>query len=149
MFDAGWHIAVIDGQAMRTGLSRDLGYSAPERVENLRRGIDVAKLMNDAGFSCICAFTSPDARARARAKETLAPHRFVEIYVDTPLEVCRSRDEKDVYGRAERGEIPMLPGLSGPYDVPDSPDIRVETTRPARETAETILQTVIGILAPS
>ena len=149
MFDAGWHIALIDGQAMRTGLSRDLGYSAPERVENLRRGVDVAKLMNDAGFSCICAFTSPDARARARAKETLAPHRFVEIFVDTPLEVCRSRDEKDVYGRAERGEIPMLPGLTGLYDVPDSPDIRVETTRPARETAETILQAVTSILAPS
>jgi len=143
MFEAGWAVALLDGQAMRTGLSRDLGYSAPERVENLRRGIDAAKLINDAGFSCICAFTSPDARARARARTTLEPATLLEIFVDTPLAVCRARDEKKIYERAERGEIPMLPGLTGPYDRPESPDLRVTTEHNAREVAKEILAYVV------
>jgi bifunctional enzyme CysN/CysC len=144
MFEAGWAVALLDGQAMRVGLSRDLGYSAPERVENLRRGMDAAKLMNDAGFSCICAFTSPDARARARARATVAPATLVEVFVDTPLEVCQARDEKEIYARAERGEIPMLPGLTGTYDRPEQPDLHVTTERTAREVAEEILSFISG-----
>jgi bifunctional enzyme CysN/CysC len=139
MFEAGWPVVLIDGQAMRTGLSRDLGYSAPERIENLRRGIDAAKMINDAGLSCICAFTAPSAAALARAAQRIAPARVVEVFVDTPLVTCRERDDSGVYERAQRGDISMLPGLTGPYDRPVSPDLRVETVRGAAVLAGEIL----------
>jgi bifunctional enzyme CysN/CysC len=144
MFDAGWPIVLLDGQAMRAGLSRDLGYSAPERIENLRRGMDAAKLVNAAGMSCICAFTAPSAAARQRAAQQIAPARFIEVFVDTPLETCRERDDSGVYERAERGEVSMLPGLTGPYERPEASDLRVETTRDAKELAKEIMALVVG-----
>ena len=101
--------------------------------------MDAAKLINDAGISCICAFTAPSHTARERAAERIAPRRFVEVFVDTPLELCRERDKTGVYKRAEEGEISMLPGLTGPYDRPLDPDLSMETTRAPALLAADIL----------
>jgi len=129
LFDQGRKVALLDGQTMRTGVSKDLGYTAPEREENLRRAAEVARIMNEAGLIVVAAFTSPSERARDRARRSVAPAAFIEVFVDTPIEVCRERDTKGIYERAQQGEISMLPGLTGEYQPPASPDVRIDTTK--------------------
>jgi bifunctional enzyme CysN/CysC len=112
---------------MRQTISRDLGFSAGERSENLRRSIDVARLMNEAGLICICAFLAPSATVREKARAAMGPDRFIEIYLSAPIEVCRARDREGMYARADSGEIPDFPGVSAPYDEPVSPDLLLRT----------------------
>jgi bifunctional enzyme CysN/CysC len=127
LFAAGRFSCVLDGQNMRRGISRDLGFSAAERSENLRRSIEVARITNDAGLICICAFLAPDAAVRAKAREVIGADRFLEIHVSAPLEICRQRDREGMYARADAGEIAEFPGVSAPYDVPQHPDLVLPT----------------------
>ncbi len=112
LFDEGRVTVRLDGENMRLGISRDLGFSAQERSENVRRTAEVARLLNDQGVIAICALVAPKSEVRERARELIGPERFVEVFVDTPLDVCRRRDSDGLYLAADRGEIPQFPGVS-------------------------------------
>jgi len=127
LFDAGRAVTVLYGPAMRRGLSRDLGYSADDRSENLRRSAEVARLVNQAGLICICAFVAPHAAVRQRVRQLLGDERVLEVHLAAPVEVCRQRDRTGMYARAERGELKAFPGVSAPYEPPQSPDLVLAT----------------------
>ncbi|MDB5322417.1 MAG: cysNC [Phycisphaerales bacterium] len=127
LFDQGRAVTVLYGQNMRQGLSRDLGYTADDRSENLRRSSEVARLINDAGIICICAFVSPHQSVRERARQVVGPDRFLEIYLSAPLEVCKTRDPNGVYKLAELGKMVQFPGISATYEVPEHPDLALPT----------------------
>lgn len=129
LFDAGRAVFVLDGQRMRQTISRDLGFSAHERSENLRRGIDVARLLNEAGLICICAFLAPSEEVREKARAAIGPDHFLEVYLSAPVEVCRARDREGIYERADQGEIQSFPGVTAPYDVPRAPDLILDSDR--------------------
>jgi adenylylsulfate kinase len=118
---------VLDGDNLRHGLNADLGFGPEARAENIRRIGEVARLFVDAGVIVITAFISPyrDDRARVRA---MMPSQFVEVHVATPLEVCEARDPKGLYARARRGEIAQMTGVSAPYEPPEAPELRVDTS---------------------
>ncbi len=118
---------LLDGDNVRHGLNRDLGFTDADRVENIRRVAEVAKLFADAGVLVIVAFISPFRAERQTAKELMPSGEFLEIYVDTPIDVCRSRDPKGLYARAERGEIKNFTGIDSPYEAPLEPDIHLQT----------------------
>jgi bifunctional enzyme CysN/CysC len=127
LFDSGHQALALDGENMRLGISRDLGFSEVERSENLRRAAEVSKLANDVGLISICAFVAPSADVRARVRETIGAERYLEVYLSAPLEVARTRETGGMYARAETGEIPRFPGVSAPYDVPAAPDLVLPT----------------------
>ncbi len=126
LFDAGREVMVLDGENLRLGISRDLGFSSVERSENVRRGAEVARLANQAGLLCVCSFLAPSHDVRERMREMIGAEQYLEVYLSAPLEVCRARSP-ELYRRAEAGEIPQLPGVSAPYDVPAAPDLVLPT----------------------
>jgi bifunctional enzyme CysN/CysC len=129
LFDMGRLATVIDGQNLRLGVSRDLGFSAEERAENLRRSAEIAKLMNDSGMICLCAIVAPHESTRDRAREAVGDDNYLEIFVTAPIEVCRERDTSGLYEAAERGEIPSFPGVSSEFEAPENPDLVLETDK--------------------
>jgi adenylyl-sulfate kinase len=135
--ELGLQTYVLDGDKVRTGLNRDLGFSHADRTENIRRIAEVARLMADAGVIVIVAFISPyrDDRLRAREIAQTGGFPFLEIYLATPLEVCESRDPKGLYRRARAGEIQDFTGISAPYEPPLEPEILIETHRETREVS--------------
>jgi bifunctional enzyme CysN/CysC len=126
LFDMGRAATVLDGQNMRLGPSRDLGFDADARSENLRRTIEISKLMNRAGLIVICAFVAPSEEVRQKAKDSVGNDMLV-VHVDAPLEVCRERDKSGIYQAADEDGLDTIPGLSYPYDVPKDPDIVLQT----------------------
>ena len=120
-------VTVLDGDELRRGLNADLGFSAVDRSENIRRVGEVARLMADAGLVVLVPVISPYRadRARVRAIHASAGLAFVEVFVDTPLEVCERRDPKGLYARARAGELTGLTGVDDPYEAPEKPDVRV------------------------
>ena len=142
----GRHTAVLDGDNVRHGLNRDLGFTETDRVENIRRIGEVAKLMADAGLIVITAFISPFRADRDLVRNLLPPEEFVEVYINTPLEECERRDTKGLYIKARAGEIPHFTGISSPYEVPQHPEITVETaSATADECAEKIVRYLRGL----
>ncbi len=129
LFDAGRVSTVLDGQNLRLGISRDLGFTAEDRSENLRRGAEVARLINEAGLICIAAFLAPSEEVRIKAREVIGSDRFLVVHVTAPLEVCRKRDSAGHYSLADSGEIASFPGVTAPYEVPVQPDLVLETDR--------------------
>jgi len=128
LFDRGHATIRLDGENVRLGISRDLGFSAPDRSENLRRVAEVALLANRQGLIAIAALVAPEADVRARARELIGDRRFVEVFVDTPIAVCRQRDPSGQYEAADRGEIEDYPGVSSTYDQPTDMDLRLDTS---------------------
>lgn len=128
LFMDGKHTMLLDGDNVRMGLNKNLGFKEQDRIENIRRVSEVAKLMNDAGLIVLTSFISPFAADRRRAKRIIGEDNFVEIYVSTPLEECEKRDVKGLYKKARNGEIPNFSGVSSPYEVPENPDITIDTT---------------------
>jgi bifunctional enzyme CysN/CysC len=126
LFDAGRTAVVLDGENLRLGISRDLGFSAAERSENMRRAAELARLLNDSGLLCIVALSAPEAAVRERARARVGADQFVEIHVDAPLEVCRQRAPQ-MYARAQSGEIEGFPGVSSPYEAPRNPALVLRT----------------------
>ncbi|WP_347861129.1 adenylyl-sulfate kinase [Salimicrobium sp. PL1-032A] len=123
----GYHTMLLDGDNVRHGLNRDLGFEAEDRYENIRRISEVSRLMNDAGLITLTSFISPYREDRERAREIIGED-FVEIYVSTPLDVCEERDVKGLYKKARSGQISGFTGVSEPYEAPADPDIELDTT---------------------
>lgn len=127
LVELGCHTMLLDGDNIRLGLNRNLGFKEQDRIENIRRVSEVAKLMNDAGLIVLSSFISPYASDRRKAKEVIGED-FVEIYVSTPLEECERRDVKGLYKKARAGEIINFTGITNPYEVPQNPDIIINTS---------------------
>lgn len=127
LHELGRHTMLLDGDNIRHGLSRDLGMSAEDRTENIRRVGEVSKLMTEAGLIVITSFISPSRVDREEVKKLFAPNQFMEIYVSTPIEVCRQRDQKGLYQKADTGEIADFTGVSSPYEGPTHPDLKLDT----------------------
>jgi bifunctional enzyme CysN/CysC len=123
----GGHTMLLDGDNVRHGLNRDLGFTDADRVENIRRLGEVAKLMADAGLIVICAFISPFRADRQMARESASPHDFIEVFIDTPIDECIRRDPKGLYAKAKSGQIPNFTGLDSPYEAPENPELRLST----------------------
>jgi len=131
----GRHTYILDGDNVRHGLAKDLGFNAEDRVENIRRLAEVAKLMVDAGLIVLTAFISPFRAERRMARGLLGEHEFIEVFVDTPLAVAEQRDAKGLYQKARRGEIKNFTGIDSPYEEPEAPEIHIETTAVSAEDA--------------
>jgi bifunctional enzyme CysN/CysC len=147
---AGKHTYMLDGDNVRHGLNRDLGFTDADRVENIRRIGEVAKLMVDAGLIVMVSFISPFRSERRMARELVGPAEFIEIYVNTPLALAESRDPKGLYKRARRGEIKNFTGIDSPYEPPEEPEITLDTSRlSAEEAADAVIAKLIefGIVA--
>ena len=142
----GRHTHLIDGDNLRHGLNKDLGFSDADRIENVRRVGEVARLMTDAGLIVIAALISPFAAERDMVRLMMAENEFVEIYVDTPVYTAEQRDVKGLYARARSGEIPNFTGISSSYEPPIKPDIHVYTqTETAEAAAQRIVEHIIGV----
>ncbi len=134
----GRHTMLLDGDNVRMGLNRNLGFTEVDRVENIRRIAEVAKLMNDAGLIVLTAFISPYKKDRENAKEIIGED-FFEVYVSTPIEECERRDVKGLYKKARRGEIPNFTGITSPYEAPDAPDLIINTQELSLEEAVSMI----------
>ena len=130
---------VLDGDNIRFGLNRDLGFSPEDRAENIRRIGEVCRLFHDAGLVVLTAFISPYRADRAQVRELHPAGGFTEIFVDTPLDVCEARDVKGLYAKARAGEIPEFSGISAPYEVPEDPEARIDTTKPLDDCVAEII----------
>ncbi len=127
LFAQGKHTMVLDGDNVRMGLNKNLGFKEVDRIENIRRVSEVAKLMNDAGLIVLTSFISPFAQDRASAREVIGNENFIEIYVATSLEECEKRDVKGLYKKARSGQLPNFSGISSPYEPPKNPEITIDT----------------------
>lgn len=137
----GIKTVLLDGDNVRHGLCGDLGFSAEDRHENLRRIAEVAKLMSDTGLVVLTAFVSPYRNDRARARAIIGPERFAEIYVNAPVEVCATRDVKGLYAKAQAGLITDFTGVNSPYEAPLAPDLTVASgTETLTQSAAHVLQ---------
>jgi len=129
LHDRGRACYVLDGDNMRHGLNRNLGFSPADRSENIRRIAEVARLMNDAGLIVVTALISPGRADRAAARQIIGEASFVEVHVSTPLAVCEARDPKGYYRQARRGERAEFTGVSSPYEAPEHADLTIDTAQ--------------------
>jgi len=126
--DQGRPTCVLDGDSLRTGLCRDLGFSEADRIENIRRVAEVARLMVDAGLTVMVALVSPFRAQRRLARQLLSDGEFIEVFVDTPLAECERRDPKGMYARARGGKLKDFTGIDSPYERPENPEVRIDTS---------------------
>ena len=141
----GLHAFVLDGDNVRHGLNRDLGFTDEDRVENLRRVAEVAKLMTDAGLIVLVSFISPFRAERDSARALFDEGEFIEVFVDTPLAVAEERDVKGLYAKARRGALPNITGIDSPYEAPESPEMRLDTTSDSADVlAERVVAALLG-----
>jgi len=144
LFATGRASAVLDGQNLRLGISRDLRFTADDRSENLRRGAEVARLINDAGLIAIAAFVAPSEEVRNKAGEVIGTDRWLVVHLDCPLEVCRQRDQDGIYAKADAGELDDFPGVSATYDRPPAADLTLPTHElPVDECVDRIVALLI------
>ncbi len=140
LFEKNIHTFSLDGDNLRGGLNKELTFSKEDRNENLRRTAEVAKLFMDAGIVVIAAFISPYIKSREEIKNIVGEENYIEVFVNTPLEICEKRDEKGLYKKARAGEIINFTGISSPYEKPLSPDIEIKTQK---ETKEEVVQKIM------
>jgi bifunctional enzyme CysN/CysC len=143
LFDRGNSIVRLDGENVRLGISKDLGFTAVDRSENLRRVAEIAHLMNSQGLIAIAALVAPQANARARAQQLVGADQWIEVFLDTPLAVCRNRDTTGLYEAAERGDIEEFPGVSATYEAPEDADLRLDT---AGMTVDQCVNAIVELL---
>jgi bifunctional enzyme CysN/CysC len=129
------HTFLLDGDNVRHGLNKDLGFTDADRVENIRRVGEVAKLMTDAGLIVIAAFISPFRSEREMVRHMMAPGEFVEVFIDTPLAAAEARDVKGLYKKARAGQLKNFTGIDSPYEAPTDPEIHIDTSRMSPEEA--------------
>ena len=139
----GLPACVLDGDDLRRGLNADLGFSEAGRDENVRRAAEVARLLLDSGIFVVAALISPFRAGRKQARTVAGAHRFVEIFVDAPLEVCQQRDPKQLYAKARAGEITGLTGIDSPYEAPQDPELRL---RSDQRLPDALADRIIGYL---
>ena len=135
----GRHTYLLDGDNVRHGLNKDLGFTEADRVENIRRVAEVSRLMLDAGLIVLVSFISPFRAERQAARSLMDPGEFCEVFVDTPIDVAESRDTKGLYEKARRGELAHFTGIDSPYEPPENPEIRVDTVRTSPEAAAEVI----------
>jgi bifunctional enzyme CysN/CysC len=141
LFAAGRHTYLLDGDNVRHGLNKDLGFTEVDRVENIRRVAEVARLMVDAGLVVITSFISPFRAERQLARSLMAEGEFIEVFVDTPLEVAEQRDTKGLYRKARRGELKNFTGIDSPYERPTAPELVLDTTSMTpQQAAEKVIE---------
>ena len=144
----GRHTFLLDGDNVRHGLNKDLGFTEADRIENIRRVGEVAKLMADAGLIVLTAFISPFRAEREMVRRMMPEGEFVEIFVDTPLAEAETRDVKGLYAKARAGELPNFTGIDSPYEAPEEPELRIDTTgMSAEEAADKIVEALAGARA--
>jgi len=127
MLEAGYFSKLLDGDNVRSGLNKGLGFSAEDREENIRRIAEVSKLFSDGGVVCINCFVSPTKEVRDQARAIIGADDFVEVFVNTPIEECERRDVKGLYKKARAGEIKDFTGISAPFEAPENPEIEIKT----------------------
>ncbi|MDR2863322.1 MAG: adenylyl-sulfate kinase, partial [Puniceicoccales bacterium] len=146
LFDQGRQVYWVDGDNLRLGLSHDLGFSEKDRAENIRRAGELARHFADAGTILILSLISPSVASRNAVRERVEAGRFLEVFVNAPLDICAQRDPKGLYAKAKTGEIQNFTGISAPYDVPDKPEIELRTDlMSVEECVEKILERVSAI----
>ena len=143
LFQRGCHSYLLDGDNVRHGLNGDLGFSDESRVENIRRISEVSKLFLDSGLIVSTAFISPFLQDRASARAKLSLGEFIEVYIDTPINICEQRDPKGLYKRARAGEIKDFTGIDSSYDVPNNPEIHVKT---AEQSVQACAEQIVNYL---
>lgn len=143
LFAEGYFPQVLDGDNIRTGINNNLGFSPEDRQENIRRIAEVAKLYLDSGVIVLCSFISPTKEIREQAEEIIGKEDFLEIFIDTPLEVCEARDVKGLYAKARRGEIKDFTGIDAPYEAPEAAFLTVPTKDMTVEDAVTQVYTAL------
>jgi bifunctional enzyme CysN/CysC len=139
LFEQGRHSYLLDGDNVRHGLNKDLGFTDADRVENIRRVSEVAGLMVDAGLIVLVSFISPFVAERRMARERVEGGEFIEVFVNTPIEVAEQRDPKGLYQKARSGELANFTGIDSPYEAPESPELTVDTTTMSPEEAADVI----------
>ena len=139
LYNSGVRSYILDGDNLRLGLNKDLGFNEKDRIENIRRVSEVAELMMDSGIYVLCCFISPFLQERENLKNKFRSEDFIEIYVKTSLKEAKKRDTKGLYLRAEKGLIPNFTGINSPYEEPKNPDIILDTTKRSPEESADIL----------
>lgn len=139
LHSAGHHTCLLDGDAMRVGISKDLGFTDADRAENIRRAAEIARLMADAGLIVLAAFISPFRTEREAARSLFAAGEFLEIYMDAPMTVLEARDVKGLYRRARTGEIKNFTGIDSRYEAPVKPELRIDTSQLTAEQAADVV----------
>ena len=140
LLSRGNHAYRLDGDNIRMGLNKNLGFSPEDRTENIRRIAEVSKLMVDAGIVVICALISPYQADREMARSLFEKNEFVEIFVDTPIELCEARDKKGLYKKARSGELPNFTGINSPYERPSSPDFLITADQNLEDTIKGLIK---------
>lgn len=145
LHEKGFATYLLDGDNIRSGLNKDLSFTEEGRVENIRRIGEVSKLMVDAGLIVLSAFISPFKADRDQVRKIVGPENYIEVFVDTPLDVCEQRDVKGLYKRARAGEVKNFTGISSPYEVPENPDAVIKT---AEMSVEESIDLLVRIVEP-
>lgn len=130
LFELNYFCQILDGDNVRSGINTNLKFTEEDRIENIRRIAEVSKLFMNCGIILICAFISPTHQMREMAREIIGEEDFLEVFVNTPLEVCEQRDPKGLYKKARAGIIPNFTGISSPFEIPENPFIKVDNTNP-------------------
>lgn len=147
LFENGFFAQVLDGDNIRTGINQNLGFSLEDRTENIRRIAEVAKLFLNSGVITICSFVSPTITIRESAKNIIGATDFLEIFVNTPIEVCEKRDVKGLYKKARNGEIKGFTGIDSPYEKPPKPALEILTTQQTiEESVDLVFQKILPII---
>lgn len=145
LFDKGFFIQLLDGDNTRSGINNNLGFSLEDRKENIRRIAELSKLFVNSGIVCLNSFVSPTIEIRQMAKDIIGPEDFIEVFVNTPLKVCESRDVKGLYKKARAGEIKGFTGIDSPFEAPPAPDLELLTEN---QTIEDTIAKVITFVTP-
>ncbi|GAB4424063.1 MAG: adenylyl-sulfate kinase [Bacteroidia bacterium] len=145
LHNAGYFSKLLDGDNIRAGLGNNLGFSAEDRVENIRRIAEAARLFLDGGVICICSFVSPTRDIRDMARQIVGEADFLEVYVNAPIEVCEARDVKGLYKKARAGQIKDFTGIDAPFEAPETPFLEIRTDQ---QDLETSVQTLFSALLP-
>ena len=143
LFKKGIHTANLDGDVLRTGLNKDLGFSEEDRSENIRRIAEISKILSDNGLVVIAAFVSPFSKDRNLVKNTVGENNFIEIFVQTSIEECERRDVKGLYSKARKGELKNFTGIDSPYENPINPDLIIDTEKTSIEDSVQLLSTLV------
>lgn len=145
LYKRGYKTYILDGDKIRNGLCKDLGFSETDRTENIRRVGEVANLMRDAGLIVLSAFISPFAKDREVVRETIGAENLVRIFVDCPLEICEQRDVKGLYKKARSGELKKFTGISSPFEIPEKSELVLKT---AEQSIEELIGTILEYISP-
>lgn len=144
LFELNYFCQILDGDNVRSGINKNLDFTEEDRIENIRRIAEVAKLFMNCGIILICAFISPTKEMRKMAKEIIGEDDFLEIFVNTPIDVCEQRDPKGLYKKARNGEIKNFTGISSPFEIPKNPFIDAKNTNP--DINETVRELLLKIV---